>query len=223
MTEKPNRAVIWDMDGVIADTGIYHFRSWQYAFQKRGITFTEIDFQHIFGQRNDMIIRNTLGREMTQAEINSVAEDKETCFRSVVKSKVKPFPGVVPLLKTLRSNGISAAIASSAPLENITLILDEAGIAAFFQAIVFGREVSEGKPSPQVFLKAAQKLGVQPAACIVIEDAVAGVAGAKRAGMRCIAVTNTHNAAGLSQADLVVDSLEKVGLPELEKLYSLKI
>jgi len=222
MIEKPVRAVIWDMDGVIADTGAFHCRSWQFAFNKQGITFTEADFQRIFGQRNDTIIRLILGREVTQSEIESIANDKEVYFRETVKSHVRPFPGVMALLKTQKTHGISAAVASSAPLENIQLILAEAGIADYFQAIVFGKEVSEGKPSPQVFLKAAEKLGVEPANCIVIEDAVAGVAGAKRAGMRCIAVTNTHEAAGLSQADLVVDSLEKVGIRELERLFSLK-
>jgi beta-phosphoglucomutase family hydrolase len=221
MTEKSRQAVIWDMDGVIADTGIYHCRSWQHAFKKQGKSFTEEDFQHVFGRRNDTIIRKIMGQEMTQAEIDAIANDKEVFFRDSVKSNVRPFPGVIDLLKTLKTNGISAAIASSAPLENIRLILEEAGVADYFQAVVFGREVSEGKPSPQVYLKAAQKLGAEPACCIVIEDAVAGVEGARRAGMSCIAVTNTHPANGLDQADLVVNSLEKVGLPELERLYNL--
>jgi len=223
MTEKISRAVIWDMDGVIADTGALHCLSWQYAFKKQGIIFTEKDFQRIFGQRNDAIIRGNMGREISQDEIESIANDKELYFRDSVKSNIQPFPGVIGLLKTLKSNGIAAAIASSAPLENIQLILVEVGIADYFQAIVFGREVAEGKPSPQVFLKAAQKLGVEPANCIVIEDAVAGVEGAKRAGMHCIAVTNTHEAGGLTRADLVVDSLEKVGIRDLELLFNRKI
>lgn len=222
MAEKPLRAVIWDMDGVIADTGIYHCRSWQFAFKKQGIEFTEEDFQRIFGQRNDTIIRKIMGREMTEAEINSIANDKEIFFREAVKSNVKPFPGVIALLKTLKTNGISSAIASSAPLENIRLILSVIDIADYFAAVVFGREVSEGKPSPQVYLKAAQKLGVEPINCVVIEDAVAGVEGAGRAGIQCIAVTNTHRAVELSQADFIVDSLEKVGIKELEGLFNKK-
>jgi beta-phosphoglucomutase family hydrolase len=222
MTEKPIRAVIWDMDGVIADTGTYHCRSWQVAFKKQGVVFTEDDFQRIFGQRNDTIVRGMIRKEMTQAEIDSISNDKETYFREAVKSKIRPFPGVVSLLKTLKTYGIAAAIASSAPMENIKLILGEIGIADYFQAIVFGREVSEGKPSPQVYLKAAQKLGVEPADCIVIEDAVAGVEGAKRAAMHCIAVTNTHKAAGLERADMIVDSLEKVKIRELERLFNMK-
>ena len=222
MVEKAVRAIIWDMDGVIVDTGLYHYRSWQFAFNKQGKTFTEEDFQSVFGQRNDNIIRKIMGREMTQTEIDSIAEDKEVYFRDTIKANVKLFPGVLALLKTIKSNHISAAIASSAPLENIRLILRETGIADYFQAIVFGREVSEGKPSPQVYLKAAEKLRAEPCNCIVIEDAVAGVQGAKRAGMHCIAVTNTHEADGLSLADLVVDSLEKVGIRELQSLFNSK-
>ena len=111
------------------------------------------------------------------------------------------------------------AIASSAPLENIQLILQRLGIDSFFQAIVWGREVSEGKPSPQGFLLAARKLGVKPQDCVAIEDAVAGVAAAKGAGMKCVAVTTTHNRANLKEADLIVDSLEAVDMDVLGRLF----
>jgi beta-phosphoglucomutase family hydrolase len=222
MKNTKTRAVIWDMDGVIADTGPDHYRSWHYAFQKQGINFTEEDFRRVFGQRNDTIIGRMLGREPAQSEIDAIAQDKEEFFRETVKQHLKPFPGVVNLLKTLRENGIAAAIASSAPPENIHLILSLLGLETYFQAIVYGHEVTEGKPSPQGFLLAARKLGADPKNCIVIEDAVAGVQAAKRAGMRCIAVTNTHPAADLAGADLAVGSLEKVGLEDLNRLFSKK-
>jgi beta-phosphoglucomutase family hydrolase len=222
MTEKPLQAVIWDMDGVIADTGTYHCRAWQHVFKQQGIVFTEQDFERLFGQRNDTIISMTMGKTLSQTELDKIANDKEVFFRAAVKSNVKPFPGVIALLKTLKSQNIPSAIASSAPLDNIYLVLGEAGLTEYFQAIVFGREVSEGKPNPQVYLKAAQKLGTAPSNCIVIEDAVAGVEGARNAGMKCIAVTNTHKAAELSGADLVVDSLEEVGITGLRSLFDTK-
>ena len=112
------------------------------------------------------------------------------------------------------------AIASSAPMENIQLVIRGLGISNYFQAIVWGREVAEGKPSPQGFLLAAEKLGVEPKDCIVIEDAVAGVAAAKRAGMKSLAVTNTHPKASLKEADHVVDTLETVGVDGLAGLFS---
>ncbi len=208
------------MDGVIVNTGPYHCQSWQYVFKKEGINFTESDFQHIFGQRNDNIIRKTIGRDLTQAEVEAIAKDKEEYFRSIVRRNLKAFPGVINLLEILKENSIAAAIASSAPMENIQLILTGLGIERYFQAIVYGREVTEGKPSPQGFLLAAKKLRAESRNCIGIEDAVAGVTAVKRAGMHCIAVTNTHPAESLSEADLVVDSLEKVTLQELQRLFN---
>jgi beta-phosphoglucomutase len=220
MTNTPRdiKAVIWDMDGVIADTAQQHFLSWQQAFQKRGIDFSETDFQRHFGQRNDTIIHDIIGERVTQADMDSIAGDKEEYFRRSIVKDLEPFPGVISLLKILQENGISAAVASSAPLENVRLILDYLNIAGFFQAIVYGREVSEGKPSPEIFLRAAQKLGAKSENCIVIEDSIAGVTAAKSAGMFCIAVTNTHPAAKLSQADLIVDTLEKVTLVDINTL-----
>ena len=103
-------------------------------------------------------------------------------------------------------------------MENIRLVTRSLDIIDYFHAIVSGREVMEGKPSPQVFLLAAQKLGVMPQNCIVIEDAVAGVTAAKRAGMHCIAVTNTHPEKSLAQADLVVGTLEVVKIDDLAQV-----
>lgn len=223
MTDRYTRAVIWDMDGVIADTAEQHFESWRFAFDKQGIEFTREDFLHIFGQRNDTIIRKYMGEDISREIIDRVAGDKETFFRESVKKDLRPLPGVIDLLKTLAENGIGSAVASSAPRENIQVILRRLDITGYFQAVVYGSEVSEGKPNPQVFLLAAQKLGVEPQRCVVIEDAVAGVTAAKRAGMHCIAVTNTHPAERLQDADLVVSSLEEVSLQDLMRLFDEEI
>jgi beta-phosphoglucomutase family hydrolase len=220
MQSRKTNAVLWDMDGVIVDTAEAHFRSWRFAFQKRGVNFTLEDFNSIFGQRNDTIIRKIMGNSVTQSQIEIIGLDKEQCFRDLVQDDLKPFPGVVGLLHTLKENGISSAIASSAPLENIQIILNKLKIEEYFQALVYGQEVSQGKPDPEVFLLAAQKVGALPAGCIVIEDAVAGVEAAKRAGMFCIGVTNTHPANALIGADLVVDSLENIQLADLNKVFS---
>ena len=215
------KAVIWDMDGVIADTAPYHFKAWQHVFQKRGVNFTETEFKRNFGQRNDTIVRKVLGEDLPASEIDTITIEKEEFFRQGVKRNIKPLPGAIDLMKSLRENGFSLALASSAPMENIQLILNGLDISGCFQAIVWGREVVEGKPSPQGFLLAAKKLGVVPEKCVVIEDAVAGVTAAKRAGMRCVAVTNTNPGEALAEADLVVDSLEKVRVKDLEQLLSL--
>ncbi len=220
MTNSGLRAVIWDMDGVIADTALPHYRSWQFAFHKQGVQFSDDDFQHVFGQRNDLIIRKMIGPELSQELIEVISQDKETFFREAVVQDLRLFPGVLDLLKLLQDQCIAAAVGSSAPLENIEVILNKAKIAHYFQAVVFGMEVKEGKPSPEVFLTAAGKVGARPSCCIVIEDAIAGVTAAKKAGMACLAVTNTHPAGALQAADRVVDSLDKVRLPDLERLFN---
>jgi len=215
------KAIIWDMDGVIADTAPYHCGAWQEVFQKRGVNFTEDNFKHYFGQRNDTIIRNTLGNELPPSEIEIIAADKEQSYRQRVKKNIRALPGAIRLIKSLKGYGFLQALASSAPAENIQLVLHGLDIESFFQAIVSGREVKEGKPSPQCFLLAAKRLGVKPQNCIVIEDAVAGVAAAKSGGMRCIAVTNTHPKANLSKADLIVDTLETIMVGDLDNLLNL--
>jgi len=220
MSTSKAKAVIWDMDGVIADTGPYHFSALQEVFQRRGVNFTRDDFRRNFGQRNDTIIRNTLGEQISQSEIEAIAREKEKTYRKVIGQNIRPLPGAVKLLKSLREHRFKIALASSAPIENIKLVTRGLGIDNYFHSIVTGRDVAEGKPSPQGFLLAAEKLGVEPRDCIVIEDAIAGVTASKRAGMRCIAVTNTHPRESLMEADLTVDTLEEMTVGDLEALLN---
>lgn len=215
-----SKAVIWDMDGVIADTAPYHFKAWQEVFQKRDVNFTEEDFRRNFGQRNDTIIRNVLGEGLSPSEIDAIADEKEIDFRQRVSQHIKPLPGAIKLLKSLGKHGFKIALASSAPIENIRLVTQGLGINNYFYSIVSGWDVTEGKPNPQVFLLAAKKLGVKPKNCIVIEDAVAGITAAKRAGMRCLAITNTRPKTSLVEADLIVDTLEAVRVSDLEQLLN---
>ncbi|MDD5082302.1 MAG: HAD family phosphatase [Dehalococcoidales bacterium] len=203
-------AVIWDMDGVIADTAAFHFRAWQHIFRQRDTAFTEDDFQSYFGQRDDTIVSRVLGDRLSRQEVEAIAQDKEAYFRQIIRQNVKSFPGSIKLIKALKEQGFRQALASSAPAENIALITSSLGVTNCFDAIVSGREVKESKPSPQVFLLAAQKLGVGVEKCLVIEDSVVGATAAKAAGMYCLAVTNTHPRDRLSRADFIIDSLGKI-------------
>jgi len=220
MPKSKTKAVIWDMDGVIADTAPYHLKAWQEVFQKRGVKFTEDDFRRHFGPRNDTIIKNTLGDKVSQDEIEAMANEKEESFRRRIGQNIKPLPGVIELLRSLKEHRFKMALASSAPMENIQLLTRSLGISSYFQPIISDEDVTEGKPSPQVFQLAAQKLEAEPENCIVIEDAITGVTAAKRAGMHCLAVTTTHPGHSLMEADLVVDTLEKVSGNNLEGLIN---
>jgi beta-phosphoglucomutase len=220
MSEDKLEAVIWDMDGVITDTAAYHYQAWKEEFAKKGIDYTREDFLRHFGQRNDIIIKDALGNDVSPDELAAINAAKQANFLHRVAGHIRPLPGAISLIQSLKEHGIKQAIASSAPKGNIEIITRALGIEDYFQAIVFGTEVPEGKPSPQIFLLAAQKLEVKPADCIVLEDAMAGVAGAKNAGMKCVAVTNSHPETRLKQADLIVATLEKVSLADLVALFN---
>jgi beta-phosphoglucomutase family hydrolase len=219
MSESTFEAALWDLDGVIADTGIYHYRAWQDVLSKKGVNFTQEDFIRHFGQRHDTIIQDILGRSISPKESDIIANEKQINYRQRISENIKSFPGAIELIKSLRQHGIKIAIASSAPLENIRPIIRGLAIEDCFQAIAWGTEVNEGKPNPQIFLLAASKLGVEPGNCVVIEDAIAGVAAAKEAGMKCVAVTNSHPKNTLKEADLIVDTLEVVSVSDLASLF----
>jgi len=219
MSESKLEAVLWDLDGVIADTADYHYRAWGDIFNEKGATFTREDFMRHFGQRHDTIIRFALGNDIPPDEFKVITERKQQEYRRLVAENIRPLPGAIELIKSLNNHRIKTAIASSAPLENIEIIIRGLGIEDCFQAIAWGTEVPEGKPSPQIFLLAAKKLGVEPGNCVVLEDAIAGVAAAKEAGMKCIAVTNSHPISSLRKADLIVSTLEAVDVDDLNVLF----
>jgi beta-phosphoglucomutase family hydrolase len=220
MSNPHLEAVLWDMDGVIADTAEYHYRAWKEIFGEKGVAFSKADFMRYFGRRHDTIVRFAFGDKLSAAEAHTIAEKKQILYRRLVSANVIPLPGAVALIRALNRHGIKTAIGTSAVPDNVTVILKGLRIEDCFQAIAYGMEVPEGKPSPAIFLLAARKLGIQPANCVVIEDAIAGVDAARRAGMKCVAVTNSHPGDKLQEADLVVDSLEKVNVKVLKGLFS---
>jgi len=215
------KAVIWDMDGVIADTAPFHFLAWQEVFRKRKIPYSREIFQQNFGRRNDVIIRSIVGESYTESEMDAILEEKEGLFRAKAAGKLKPIPGALDLIDELREYGVKVALGTSSPIENGQFVVRQLGIEDSFDAVVWGREVTEGKPSPQIFLLAAERLKVDPKNCAVIEDSMAGVAAAKRAGMKCLAVTNSHPGEKLAEANLVVDSLEYVSVADVAGLFNM--
>jgi len=209
---ESRKTVLWDMDGVIADSQSFHFAAWQETFAKRGVKFSGEEFVRIFGTRNDFIVHSVMGKGLPERDVQIIVQEKEENFRQKARGNIKPFPGVVRLLSSIKNGNFRLGLVSSAPKENIALILGELDLEGLFDCIVFGQEVSESKPSPQIYLLAADKLEVTPKDCVVIEDSPLGVKAAKTAGMQCLAVTNTHPIQELQEADRVVDSLENVDL-----------
>ena len=202
------RAVLWDMDGTLIDSEELHWICWRDTMAKEGIVITRQQFLASFGQRNDAIIPRWLGAAATPDRIERIENAKEELYRHLVRTKgVSPLPGVASWLQRLHSEGWLQAIASSAPRANIEAVLDALAAAHVFQAIVSAEDVHRGKPDPEVYLTAAARVGVSPGRCIVVEDAVAGVEGARNAGMRSIGVSPDGKHL---PADVLVRSLDRL-------------
>jgi beta-phosphoglucomutase len=211
-------AIIWDMDGVLVNTGEHHYQAWKQTFDELNVPFSKEQFRETFGMNNAGILEIICGRKLPPDQEGRISEHKEELFREKVKGKATLLPGVEKALKNFSVWNLKQAIASSAPPKNIEVLVKELRISKYFDAIISGFDIP-GKPDPGVFLKAAQQLNVKPKRCAVIEDAVAGVEGAKNAGMRCIAVTTTNTTKALSKADLIFDSLEELNQRTLLVLF----
>jgi beta-phosphoglucomutase len=199
-----HKAVLWDLDGTLVDSEEFHWRSWRDTMRVEGVELTYEQFLASFGQRNDRILPAWLGADVDPGRVQRIGDDKEAGYRRLAETHgLTPLPGAREWLSTLRGSGWKQAIASSAPRMNVEMMLRVAGIEGCFDAIVSADDVTIGKPDPQVFLKAAEKVGVPPARCIVVEDAAAGIEGARRAGMRSIGVTKNARLG----ADVFVQSL----------------
>jgi beta-phosphoglucomutase family hydrolase len=204
------RAVIFDWDGVVVDSSAHHERSWEVLATKRGLPLPPDHFKRGFGKKNNVIIPD-LGWAADPTEVDALAHEKEEIYRAMVREKgIEPLPGVRELLAGLREKGIPCAIASSTERANLDLPLDLMGLRDFFQVIVSGEEVLHGKPDPAVFLVAAKRLGIVPADCVVIEDALVGIEAAKRAGMAVLAVATTNPLEALGSADAAIGSMAEV-------------
>lgn len=209
--------VLWDMDGVLVDTGEFHYQSWVDVLQDYDVPFSREFFRDTFGMNNAGILSVLLGDRLTPELLTEISDRKEAWFRWAVRGHVRPLPGVCAWLERLQDDGFRQGIASSAPLANIDTLVDELGIRDYFDDLVSGVDLP-GKPEPVLFLKVARLLDVPPRHCIVIEDAVAGVEAAKRAGMKCIAVTTTNPLSALGMADVVVERLDALAEDIFQRL-----
>ncbi len=212
--------VIFDMDGVLVLTEDAHWQSWLVPARKRGVELSYAAFESVFGRINPDCVPVLFGSDVSAADVAAIADEKEAAFRDIVRHCVPLAPGIEALLSGLKSLGVRCGVGSSGPKENVELILRAGGIAKYFDAVVDGSQVTRGKPAPDVFLIAAQKMGVAPANCAVIEDAPAGIRAAVAAAMLAVAVTTTHREDELREAGAAhvfrdVADLDPSGLTQL--------
>jgi HAD superfamily hydrolase (TIGR01509 family) len=201
------QAVIFDMDGVIVDSEPYSMQALIDTLRQYGVEPTEDELQRSYGRRVRDDFVDYFSRHGVTADVNIAIAHKHARYYHLAAGHLKPLPGVVALLRRLRDHGYSLALASSGDRVKVAFGMQALALIGSFEAVVTGDDVSHSKPDPEIYLIAAQRLRVPPAACIAIEDAPAGVKAAKRAGMRCIAVTNSVVSDRLYKADLIVDSL----------------
>jgi HAD superfamily hydrolase (TIGR01509 family) len=209
--------VLWDLDGVLIDSSQQHLESWISVLPRFGLTMSRELHEQTFGMNNREILTIMLGEPPEADLLRRISSEKESAFREIIKGTVEPLAGAVELLEQLYSANMRQAIASSAPEENIHVVVEELQIGRYFQALVSGHDLP-AKPDPAVYLEAARQIELGPGACVVVEDAVVGVRGAKKAGMRALGVTTTHTADALQDADLVVESLLDLSVDEIVHL-----
>jgi beta-phosphoglucomutase family hydrolase len=196
-----HRAVIFDMDGTIVDNMRYHAEAWLKVAQKLGAQLTIERFEREFaGKKNEEIIPLLSGRTLTDAEVQAIAAEKEALYRAAYAPHIAPLAGFAELLAKLIQRGIPRVLATAAPRENREFIFDGLGLHASFDAVVGAEDVARGKPHPDIFLRAAQRVDVSPSECLVFEDALNGVAAGRAAGMDVVALLTTAPAELLKRA-----------------------
>ena len=203
-------AVLWDMDGVLIDSGPLHRRAWQLFLKRKGLDIGETIFTLGFGRPNTEVIPeflgDRLGDALTPERIAQLSDEKERCYRDLVRAQgVTPVPGVLDWLKRFSDAGIRQAVATSGCRANAELIVERLGAAPYLQAIVTAEDAPRGKPHPDLFLLAAERLSTLPSQCLVIEDSLHGIRAAQAAGMRCLALTTTHRATQLKASAILTD------------------
>jgi beta-phosphoglucomutase len=214
------RAVIFDVDGVLVDSYDAHFRSWRDILREQGLDMSEAEFAETFGRTSREIIRRYWGDAVDDATARAIDDRKEALYRDLIRATFPAMEGAVAIIDALRAAGFALAVGSSAPPENVHLTLDLLGCSDAFAAIVTGRDVTRGKPDPQVFQLAGERLGIAPDHCAVIEDAPAGIRAANAARMASVALVGTASRETLREvgAHLTVDSLRELSPDVLTRL-----
>ena len=208
------KGVIFDWDGVVIDSSAQHEKSWELLAEEIQKPLPADHFKEGFGKKNQEIIPGLLRWSEDPEEIRKIGERKEELYRELVREQgVSVLPGARELLEALKSASIPRSVGSSTPRSNLDAIFAATGLDRLFDAVVCGDDVANGKPAPDVFLLAANRLGLEPAGCLVIEDAHVGIEAAHRAGMKVLAVATTNPLEDLALADAAVPSLAGI-LPD---------
>ena len=208
------KAVIFDMDGVLVDSQPYHFKADIDTMAEYGVIKDQKFYEAFAGTLTDnrmRTLRDMFGLDVPAEEL---IEKREKMILDIMANEdIKPISGIPELLRSIKALGLKTAVASSSGIELIKLVLDRIGIAVYFDSITSGNDVKRGKPSPDIFLLAAERIGAEPSECLVVEDSENGVKAAKSAGMKALGYINpTSGYQCLDMADAVTDDFRKVDI-----------
>ncbi len=221
MPDQTPWAVLFDMDGVIITNTDYHVKAWLSFSARHGHPLTLRQYmENINGRISADAMAYTFGRPVTDAELDRLTEEKEAVYRDLYAPYLKPTPGLVDFMTALKAAQVRLAVGTSAPQSNVDFTLDGLNIRSYFDAIVDASMISQGKPNPEIYLTAASRVGVDPARCVVFEDALAGIEAGLRAGMTVIAVATSHSRAELDHtgASLIVDTFADLTVEQVKTL-----
>jgi len=213
--------VIFDMDGVIVNNGEFHFLAWKKFCENHNISISKDAFKNkFFGRTNEEVLPELFGRELSGEQIISLGNEKEEIYREIYKPHLKPVNGLVSFLKELKKKNIPVGIATSAPPENIDFVIDGLEIRSCIETIVDDSMVSNGKPAPDIYLEAANRLKSNPENCVVFEDSLSGTKAAWDAGTKVVAITTTLTAEKHQHAHIIVDDFERVSVQFIRNLFT---
>lgn len=205
LSELGCKAVIFDLDGTILDNNAFHLESWKQYLRKINREMSDEEYnEKVNGRTNRDVVKYLYGNHLSEEEIWKYTMEKEALYRELYKPHIKPVQGLEELLAVLDGEGIPMAIATSGVQVNIDFMFENVPIEQYFHKVVDSSYITNGKPNPEIFLKAAEFLDTAPDECLVFEDAVVGVNAARAANMKVIAVLTTHTSEELEAADLIV-------------------
>jgi beta-phosphoglucomutase len=205
------RGVIFDMDGVIVDNQDYHHEAWMKFCMKYGVT-VEGDVSRYFGMTNTDILTNIFPDNLSDTQLYEYSGEKEKLYRGLYQGNIEMAEGLERVLKSLLDKDMKLGIATSAPSANVDFVLGNTNLHIYFDVVVDSSMVSKGKPDPEIYLMAAEQMGLLPEQCIVVEDSIAGVKAGKAAGMKVIAITTTSAREKLGDADKIIDHFNEFEL-----------
>lgn len=220
MNKKYSFAIIFDMDGVVVDNTKYHILTWQGFAKQFGVNVSAKTVREKFiGRFGREIIKIIVRKNLPAAQIEKLDKKRESYYRKIYAKAIKPVAGLPDFLKLLKLNNIKIALATAAPPANVKFTLTKTGLKKYFKIVIDSTGVKRGKPNPDIFLKAAKKLKVNPKNCIVFEDAFMGIEAAKRAGMKVVGVATSHPTKELKHTDLVIKNFSQINLNKLARLF----